>query len=464
MRPEPAIRNRWLLVAGTGIGVFMAQLDATIVGVALPSIQYDLRVSTNIAAWVVLGYVLPLIAMTLPSGRWLDTVGQRPALIFSVSGFAAASVVAGMSPGGAWLIGARLLQGVFGAVLFALLPVLTTGAVRPSARGRAMGLVMTLGTLGAVSGPLLGGYLVEAAGWRWIFYANIPVSVLVIAIGVAQIPRGGRLRSPDRAWVVETALLGTAAVAGMLALTFAVEYGPGWLALALVAAPFLRAWSRLPGSRQVRGLLRVPDIAAPHLALLTGMAATMIVLFLAPFYLQGSLRASPSVVGYTILGFPAAVILLGPIGGALADRWGTRRTAITGALVAGVGLVLIVPLGDGWTPIDLAWRLAVLGAGVGLFGTATQTMAMGNAPRQQLGTAAASMSLARQLATAIGPAVATTIWALSGYTLGGMRGALLVAVGLGLISALTMIVLRSSTPDRGGAPPPRQPAGITPRG
>src|SRR5690606_17430551 len=173
-------KNRWALVAGAGIAVFMAQLDATVVQVALPTIEADFGTATSLSQWVVLAYVLPLIALSLPSGRWLDGVGARAALTFAVTGFAVSSIAVGLAPGMGWLIAARVVPGGFGAVLFALVPVLATTAVRPEARGRAMGVVMTLGPLGGVSGPLLGGLLVDTLGWPAIFYLNVPVGLLVI--------------------------------------------------------------------------------------------------------------------------------------------------------------------------------------------------------------------------------------------------------------------------------------------
>jgi MFS family permease len=130
-RPAPGEavgRNRWWLVAGMGLAVFMAMLDLSVVNVALPAIEQDFGTWASITEWIVLGYLLPLIALTLPSGRWLDRAGKRAALAFSVSGFAAASVAAGLAPGIGWLIGARVAQGTFGAVLFALVPALATTA------------------------------------------------------------------------------------------------------------------------------------------------------------------------------------------------------------------------------------------------------------------------------------------------------------------------------------------------
>jgi MFS family permease len=140
-------RNQWWLVVAAGLAVFMASVDMSIVNVARPAIERDFEIATSTTEWIVLAYLLPLAGLALPSGRWLDSVGQRPALVISLTGFALASVAAGLAPSLAWLIGARLVQGTFGALLFSLVPVLAATAVRPQARGRAMGLITTLGPL-----------------------------------------------------------------------------------------------------------------------------------------------------------------------------------------------------------------------------------------------------------------------------------------------------------------------------
>lgn len=442
--PEGAARgtpggDRWWLVAATGIAIFMAQLDGTVVIVALPSIEHDFGIGTSLTEWVVLAYVLPLIAMSLPSGRWLDTVGHRPALLFSVTGFLLASVAVGAAPNFGLLIAARVLQGGFGALLFALVPVLTTIAVRPEVRGRAMGIVMMLGPLGGVSGPALGGLLIEHVGWPWIFYLNVPVGLLVMGIGLAQLPAGARLRVPDRSWWAETGLVGIASAVLMVALSLTASDGALWLLLAPLAIPFALLWRRRPGSAPVIELLRVPGMLAPHAALLTEIAAVMAVQFLVPFHLQLVVGAGPAEVGMVMLAFPLAVLIIGPIGGWLADRWHARTVSIIGVIMVSAGVLSLVPLGDGWGSGDLIWRLAVAGAGAGLFAGPNQVLAMSTAPRRLLGTTGASTSFARQIGIALGPALATAVWALGGHGVDGMRFALGAAAGLAVLSLFVLL-------------------------
>jgi MFS family permease len=431
-------RDRWLPVVGAGLAVFMAGLDMSIVNVALPAIQGDLQCGMALVQWVVLGYLLPLIGLALPSGRWVDRVGKRAAFVFGAAGFALASAAAGAAPTLAWLIGARVAQGAFAAVLFAIAPVLPTLAVRPQARGRAMGVITTVGPLGLITGPSLGGVLVSTVGWAWIFYVNVPVAVLAIGIMLTAMPADGPLRPPDRAWFTEAGLLASAGGVLLLSLSLTASDGLGWLPLVLLTVPPLVLWRRMASSQRLVALVRTPGLAGPLLALLATMIPVGLLQFIAPFYLQRTLHASTGVIGGTMLAFAVATALAGPLGGMLADRWNAGSTALAGAAIATAGIALIIPLGEDWQPIDLAWRLALVGLGGGLFNGPNLAAAMAATPRNLLATAAASTSLARQLGLALGPALATTIWALSNYTSHGLRMVLGVAAGSGLLGVLAL--------------------------
>ncbi|AYY12023.1 MFS transporter [Actinobacteria bacterium YIM 96077] len=432
--------NRWWLVIAAGLVVFMATLDSTIVTVALPSIEDSFDTPTGSTGWVVLGYMVPLIALTIPSGRWLDTVGRRPAFILALVGFGVSSVLVAVAPSFAWLVVARVLQGGFGAVLFAIGPVVATMAVSDTARGRAMGLVSTVGPLGAVAGPALGGLLVEHLSWRWIFYVNVPIVVAVVAVAMVMMNHGGHLRWPDRTWAGEIALLGGASIVLLLAFSLGAETGFGWLALALVAVPLVMAWLRTPNSDAVVRLLRTRGVSAAHVALLTFAVASMAVLFLIPFYLQRELGVPPSQTGTTMLAMPLGTAALGLVGGWLADRYGARRTSFVGSIGMGTGLLLLAPLDAGWSTPEVAWRLAIIGIGSGLITGPLMTLAIGAAPRELLGTVSASMSTVRQLGFALGSAAAIVVWSLGGYGLSGMRAALGMAVLCALIAALALAV------------------------
>lgn len=353
--------NNSRLVGTAGLIIYMAQLDTTIVQVALPTIESDLTTRTALTQWVVLGYLVPLVGLTLLSGRWLDTVGHRAALTTGAAGFAVTSIAAGLAPHFAWLSTARLAQGVFAAVLLALAPVLAVQSVHPATRGRALAVVGALAPLGAMSGPVVGGFLVDFLGWPWVFYVTAPVAFAAILVGRCQLFDGGRLRLPQFRWLNEVALLGGAAVAVLLALSLAADRHPGWLLVAAAAPPLLEGWRRSAVSAPVRGLLALPGMAGPHLSFLTAYSALLAVQFLAPFYLTRELGVSTVTAGTSLLALPAATALAGPISGALSDRAGPRPVALAGAAIGSVGLLLLVPLSRSTWLGD--WRRSASGSG-----------------------------------------------------------------------------------------------------
>jgi MFS family permease len=419
-----------------GLVVFMASLDMSIVHVALPEIRETYGAPAATAQWVVLGYLLPLITLALPTGRWLDSVDRRAALIWACTGFALASLAAGLAPTIGWLIAARIVQGVAGTLLMNLIPVLITTSVDPRVRGRAMGVVDTMGMLGLISGPGIGGLVVASMGWPWIFYVNVPVCAAVIALAVRRLPRTGRLRLPGRSAAIEALLLTASAAVVMLALTLASGRTSYWLIPGLAVVPLLLVWRRLPVSLPVRELLRLPAMRRPLSALATTAAATGLLFYIVPFYLMTVLRAPAPVTGLTMLALPLAAATLGPPAGILADRYGYQRIAMFGMVTMLCGLLTLASAAPTWQAADVAWRLALTGIGLGLFNAPNMSAAMSAAPSNLMATAGASTSLARQGGFALGPAVATLVWGFSGFGVDGIGDAFAVAaviVGLGLV-------------------------------
>ncbi|KJY29396.1 MFS transporter [Streptomyces sp. NRRL S-495] len=419
--------DRWSLVFAAGLISFVAMLDMNVVNLALTDIADALDVSPTTAQWAVLGYQLPLVALLLPAGRWLDQVGLRAALLLSVACFALCSALAAVAPWASWLIAARLAQGAFGAVLFVLMPVLAATAVRPELRGRAMSVPATLGPLGAVLGPVVGGLLLDHVGWRAIFLVKLPICLAAWLIARKDAPRGGKqLRLPDRASLGDAALIGSAVASVLLGLTLAPD-APLWLLLTLPSVPLVLFWLRRPGGRPVAGVLRASGTAAVNgsvLALAAGFAANH---YLLAQYLRRDDGESATNTALTMLAFPLGMVVAGRFGGRLADRWGARPTALTGAAVTAFGLLLLVPVDTGWSPVDIAWRLAVAGVGMGLNGGPVQALVMTSAPPGQLATAGSAVQLARSLGFALGPALGTAATLYGTTEVAGIRAGLTLA-------------------------------------
>lgn len=435
--------DRRPLLAVAGLLSFVAMLDMNIVNVALADIADGLHVSVATAQWAALGYQLPVVALLLPAGRWLDGIGMRSALLAATAGFGLCSALAAAAPWVSWLIAARLAQGAFGAVLFVLMPVLALRSVRPERRGRAMSVPATLGPLGAVAGPAVGGLLLDHLGWRAVFLVKIPFCLLALVVAWRAMPRDGGLRLPDRRSAADVLLVGSGVAALLLALTLA-SGTPGWLVLVLVAVPPLWRWLRGPGGRPVVGALRATGLFRAHTAVLALAAGFAAMHYVVALHLQRDDGVSATTTGLTVLAFPLGMGLAGPLGGRLADRWGARPVAVTGAALTAAGLLLLVPLGDDWSPVDVAWRLALAGVGMGLNGGPTQALVMGAAPADRAATVGSSVQLARSLGFTLGPALATAAWGLAGGDDGVTAGLTLAAVAAGI--AVPLLALQGRRP------------------
>lgn len=434
-------RSDWVVVAAAALLVFMAQLDTTIVNVALPRIQAHFSADAAAMGWLVVAFPLPLIALTLLAGRWLDLVDLRAALVVSTTAFAGASVAAGLAPGVGWLIVARAIQGATAAVLLAIAPVLAVGAAS-DAPGRALALVATLGPVGAMCGPVLGGALVGAAGWSSIFFVNIPIAAVVAFVARTRMLQVGTLRTPPREWVVESALIGAVCVAVLLGLWLPVQRSQaGWGLVAVLALPPLIWLRRRPSARLIGALLRLPGVGAVHVAFAASYTSLFVVQFLAPFFLDQRLQLPSSAIGLVLAALPAAAAAVGPVSGWLVDLTDERRVAVAGAACLMVGTLLVVPLSPTWGSLDVAWRLVLVGAGFGLLTTPIQAAALAAAPAHLVATTAATTNLARHVGIALGPALATLAWSVDGGSPAAMSGALVVGVAAAaatVASALAM--------------------------
>src|SRR5580693_5592710 len=189
--PEPLSlssgRGRWV-VAATVLGSGIAMLDSTVVGIALPSINRTFHGGLGSLQWVVTGYALTLAAFLLLGGSLGDRYGRRRVFSVGIVWFAAASAFCGLAPGSTWLIGARVVQGIGGALLTPASLAILQASFRPEDRAKAIGAWSGLSGVASAAGPLVGGYLLAVGSWRWVFFINLPVSAAVLVITARHVP------------------------------------------------------------------------------------------------------------------------------------------------------------------------------------------------------------------------------------------------------------------------------------
>jgi MFS family permease len=454
--PQPA--SRWSTVVVVSLGVVLTALDMTIVAVALPGMGAELDAGPSGMQWVLLGYLLPLVALSLPAGRWLDRVGPRAGFRLAVAGFGVTSALVAAAPALAALVAARVLQGAFGSLVSVLALPLVADAVRAEHRARAMSVVLTLIPLSGVVGPALGGVLADTVGWRTIFLINLPVVALALALSGRTIPLGppGRtgLTRPDRAAVADAAVLGLGTTALVLAMDLLgdphPQLGPA-TALGVGAVAAILAWTRRPHSRPVLALLRGPRIGTSLVGLLVTVAGVGAVNFLVPYALAGT-GATAATTGLVLLVLCAAMALASPPAGLLADRFGTGPVALAGAVLvlAGACWLLVTPTAT----VALAGPLAVIGAGNGLFAGPNATRVLDATPAGELGASSGLSTLVRTFGFALGPALAATVWTASGGGTAGVTGGAVLLVALAATGVLAGLPRRtgSATPAGGGLP------------
>lgn len=409
-------RAYWLAVATVCVGAFMNQLDASIVTVALPSLQHQFHASIGAVTWVALSYLLVLVGLVTAMGRLADMVGRKLLYLYGFLIFVVFSALCGLAPTLASLCGFRVLQGVGAAMVQANSVAIIVLAVPAAKLGRAIGIQGAAQALGLALGPTLGGLLIAVAGWRFIFFVNVPVGLLAVALGWFLIPRSRDLAPREPFDWTGLALFFPAVVAFIAALSFG--NGLGWsspLIVILLGGSVLLGLGFVWRERRTSSpmvdlsLFRRMSFSA---GITSGLLSYMVlfgVLFLIPFYLERVLHFGPATAGIALAAMPVALGLTAPFAGHFAQRLGARPLTVAGMLLAALamgGLVLFHA--SVW---EIVLVLLVTGVALGLFTPPNNAAVMGSAPRDRAGMASGILNMTRGLGTAMGLAMTGLVFA-----------------------------------------------------
>lgn len=400
----------------------MAAIDSTVVGIALPTIGREFHSSFGALQWVVTGYTLTLAALLLLGGSLGDHYGRRKVFCIGTVWFVVASAACAISPGATVLIVMRVLQGIGAALLTPGSLAILQASFDPDDRGRAIGAWSGLGGVATAAGPLLGGYLVAAASWRWVFIINVPLGAIVLFLSVRHVPES---RDPTVSGPVDLsgAVIATTALAG---LTYALIEGPtrGWsdplvVGMLVVGAVgsfvFVRVEKASSAPMLPLAVIRQRQFTVANLVTFIVYAALGGALFLLPVELQVVDHYSPLESGVALMPVTVVMLALSARSGRLASRIGPRMQMSIGPVIVGAGLVLLVR-----TTSDTSYLTAVAPAvlvfGLGLAATVAPLTitALGAVSEEHAGLASAVNNDVARLGSLIAVAVLPPLAGISG--------------------------------------------------
>ncbi|HEY5044367.1 MAG TPA: MFS transporter [Solirubrobacteraceae bacterium] len=481
-------RRRWIALGVLCLGQLMMVLDATIVNVALPSIQHDLHFSQGNLTWVIDAYLITFGGFLLLAGRMGDLIGRKKVFLAGLVLFTAASIFCGVATSQTMLIAGRFVQGIGGAVASAvILAIIVTEFPEKAEQAKAMGMYAFVSAGGGSIGLLAGGALTQSLSWHWIFFVNVPIGVITFLLGSALIEENRGIGLAGGVDVAGSVLITLATMLGAFAIVKSTEYGllsartlgVGGAALVLLGA-FFALEARISNPIMPLRILRLRMLMGSSLVrglLVTGMFSAF---FLGALYLE-------RVLGYnaidTGLAFMPLTISIAALSMGLAvkavTRFGPLNTLAAGLAAIAAGLLLLATQGvhASYFP-GLFFAFGLIGLGAGASFLPLLTMGMADAPAQDAGLASGIINVSVQLFGAIGLATLGTIatdhtkalttsgHALNSALTGGYHLAYIVAascVALGILAAFLILRPPAGTVAQETEETEHELASVTPR-
>jgi EmrB/QacA subfamily drug resistance transporter len=459
-------KQRWIALYVLCVGMLMIVLDATVVNVALPSIQDDLGFSPSGLAWVVNAYLIAFGGLLLLCGRLGDMLGRRRMFLVGPAVFSAASLACGLAADQQMLVAARFVQGIGGAMTSSvILGMIVAMFPEPREQAKAIGVFAFVASAGGAVGLLAGGILTEALDWHWIFFVNLPIGLITVLLAQRLVAPDEGIGTSGGADVPGAVLITVALMVGVFTIvkpaaadgwSAAPTLGFGAVALALLAAFVAREAGASRPLMPLR-IFRSRNLTGANVIQIIGAAGMFGIFFLGALYLQRVLHYDALQIG---LGFLPVTLIMGTLSvrycEKLVTRFGARRTLIPGLVLITVGLLYFAHArADGSYLVDILPVTILLGTGAGICFPALMTLAMSGATPEDAGLVSGLVNTTAQVGGALGLAVLATLsTSRTGRLLAGGHGeaaaltggyhlAFVVAAGLMAVAiAVAVFVLR----------------------
>ncbi|MEU4164521.1 MFS transporter [Actinoplanes sp. NPDC026670] len=444
--------RKWLPLIAVCLGTFLLLVDVTIVIVALPSIAAHLEAGPDDLAWVLDGYALALAALLLGAGALADRYGRRATYVIGLVLFGLSSLLCAVAPSVDTLVGARVLQGVGGAAMFATTVAILNVTYRGRDRGIAFGVWGAVNGAATAAGPLAGGLLTEHFGWRWIFLVNLPIVVVAVwftmrTVTESRSDRAGRFDIPG---TVTFTLAATALVYGLIRAaddgwTSAAVLGP--LALGLAGTALFVAVERRSAAPMLDlGLFRRPGFTGLIVAAFLCQAAAFAYLPFTTIWLQRVLGHGPVDAGLLgALPLSGAALLVGALAGRFLQQVRPWLTIGLGLLMVAAGDLAQSVVGPDSSAAVLIPGLILVGLGVGVVLPVLSSAVLAEVPHERSGMAGGTLNTFRQLGFAFGVAIFGTVVAdvspQQNRYADGLSDAVVMAAGFALVAALAVVLL-----------------------
>lgn len=409
-------KSRWMVLFAVVMSTFMATLDSSIVNVALPVMTDALQTTSSSIAWVVSAYLIAIAATILIFGKLGDLWGQTKIFKIGIVIFTAGSFLCGMTDSFGWLLVARVIQAVGAGGTMANSQGIITRTFPLSGRGRALGINGAFVALGTLTGPPLGGLIISVASWKYLFWINVPIGIIVFLIGLRVFPKPAKKTEGKKLDIRGALLFILGIVPLFIALQESIDVGFGniWILLCIAVSAvsfimFYRVEKHADEPLLPLGIFKNKWFSVSLVCAFLSFIAIFISTIILPFYLQDLLKLTPALAGLILAIFPLVLGVVSPVSGHVSDKIGSEFLTLLGLSVTSGGLLLMSTLSASPSFLVLGIFIAVMALGNGLFQSPNNSLVMSSLEEKNLGIGGSVNALVRNIGMVVGVSLSTMI-------------------------------------------------------